>query len=205
MAIDRLTREMVEIANDKLKKCYEALMKVEGKWDNALDLKLHDITDTIVSDTAYGKLTLKLDYDSFIILFNDFCQSQYEFFNESCFETLKKYNDFADISEYIGRTSKFYITDLHDRKNACTYLLYKFLEDTTEIELLSEYEIDVQKTLEWYEDNTTLCFDLLFVINDLEAITNDFIHDINYVYDYVKETKDKQVEYFTEYVLANAL
>ena len=113
--LDRLTNEMIKIANEKLKKCYEALMEVENKWDNTLDLKLHDVTDTVVSDTAYGKLTLELDDDSFIRLFNDFCQSQYEFFNESCFETLKKYNDFADISKYIGRTSKFYITDLHDR------------------------------------------------------------------------------------------
>lgn len=202
----KIMNYMLARANNKLKKCYEALMEVEGKWDNALDLKLHDVTDTIVSDTLHGKLTLELNDEDFIELFNQFCESQYEFFNEACWETLKEYNNFADIAEYIGRTSKFYITDLHDRKNSCSYLLYKFLENVTEIELLSEYSIDVEKTMEWYEGDTEkLSLDLLYIIDGLENTVNDFIHDINFVYDYVKEAKDKQVENFAEFVLANAL
>lgn len=147
-----------------------------------------------------------MNNEDFIELFSQFCESQYEVFNDDCWESLKEYNDFADISEYIGRTLKFYITDLHDRKNSCSYLLYKFLENVTEIELSSEYTIDVEKTMEWYEDDTEkLSLDLLYIIDGLENTVNDFIHDINFVYDYVKEAKDKQVENFAKFVLVNAL
>ena len=60
--------------------------------------------------------------------------------------------------------------------------------------------------MEWYEgDAEKLSLDLLYIIDGLENTVNDFIHDINFVYDYVKEAKDKQVENFAEFVLANAL
>lgn len=202
--------QVIECANCKFHKAQELLTETENMWNKYMDLKLHDACGmtVFIKDIAGGKVTIELDGEEADALFYSFCQDAYSFFKDETFEDLKVYQDFYDIADYIGRTSKFYLTTMHnDYKNKYIMALYEIADDLlSDIELKMEdgtIKVDFDRTMEFYdEDYERLYLDLTYIINDIVDDVESILKDIKMVYDYIENFKKKQKEMFTEYVFS---
>ena len=81
---------------------------IEKVWNDMRDLKLHDVF--FDGEEHIAKFPLVKEERSADDLFYRFCEFSYEDFKEWMAE-----EEIADARKYVGRTSKFYLTDLHDR------------------------------------------------------------------------------------------
>lgn len=175
-----------------------------------MDLKLHDACGmtVFIKDIAGGKTTIELDDSAVNDLFDSFCQDAFSTFKDMTFEDLKIFLDFNDITDYIGRTSKFYLTTMHNNyKDKYAMALYEIASDLLcDIELKTEnntVQIDFDRTMEFYdEDYERLAVDLTYIINGLVEYIENILKDVKMVYDYIENFKKEQKEMFTEYVFS---
>ena len=107
---------IVFCANRQLYEAQKLLKEAEPMWNKYMDLKLHEACymTTFTKEIAGGKVTIELNPEEADSLFDIFCQDAYSFFKDKTFEDLKVYQDFCDIADYIGRTSSFYLTKMHN-------------------------------------------------------------------------------------------
>lgn len=201
--------QVIECANSKFHKVQEMLAETEHMWNKPMDLKLHDACGMTVftKDIAGGKVTIELDGEEADSLFDIFCQDAFSTFRDMTFEDLKIFLDFNDIADYIGRTSKFYLTTMHnDYKNKYITALYEIVNDLFDIELKMEngtIKVDFDKTMEYYdEDYERLYLDLTYIINDIVDDVESVLKDVKMVYNYIENFKKEQKEMFTEYVFS---
>ena len=202
--------QVIDCANSKLYKAQQLLAETEHMWNEYMDLKLHDACYMTVftKDIAGGKVTIELDEKEADSLFDIFCQDAFSVFRDETFEDLKVYRDFCDIADYIGRTSKFYLTTMHnDYKNKYITALYEIADDLlSDIELKMENDmikVDFDHTMEFYdEDYERLYLDLTYIINDIVDEVESVLKDVKMVYDYIVDFKQRQKEMFTEYVFS---
>lgn len=200
---------IITCANAQLYKAQKLLADSENMWNQHMDLKLHDACGMTVftKDIAGGKATIELDGEEAIDLFCNFCQDAFFTFKDMTFEDLEVYQDFCDIADYIGRTSKFYLTTMHnDYKNKYAMALYEIASDLLEdIELTTDdiVQIDFDRTMEFYdEDYERLAVDLAYIINGITDHIENILKDVKMVYDYIENFKKDQKEMFTEYVFS---
>lgn len=202
--------QVIDCANSKLYKAQELLAETEHMWNKYMDLKLHDACGmtTFTKEIVGGKVTIELNPEEVDSLFDIFCQDAYSFFKDRTFEDLKVYQDFCDIADYIGRTSKFYLTTMHnDYKDKYATALYKIAGDLlSDVELKIENDtikVDFDRTMEFYdEDYERLYLDLTYIINDIVDDVESVLKDVKMVYDYIVDFKQRQKEMFTEYVFS---
>ena len=202
--------QIIDYANGKLYKAQKLLVESEYMWNKYMDLKLHDACGmtVFIKDIAGGKATIELDDSVVNDLFDNFCQDAYSTFQDMSFEDLKIFLDFNDIADYIGRTSSFYLTTMHnDYKNKYATALYEIASDLLcDIELKTEndiVQIDFERTMEFYdEDYERLAVDLTYIINGLVEHIENILKDVKMVYDYIENFKKEQKEMFTEYVFS---
>ena len=202
--------QVIDCANSKLYKAQQLLANSEHMWNKYMDLKLHDACGMTVftKDIAGGKVTIELDGKEADSLFDIFCQDAFSTFRDMSFEDLKIFLDFNDIADYIGRTSKFYLTTMHnDYKNKYITALYEIANDLlSDIELKMENDmikVDFDKTMEFYdEDYERLYLDLTYIINDIVDDVESVLEDVKTVYNYIENFKKEQCEMFTEYVFS---
>ena len=199
--------QVIECANSKLYKAQELLEKSEHMWNEYMDLKLHDACymTTFTKDIAGGKVTIELNPEEADSLFDIFCQDAFSTFRDMSFEDLKIFLDFNDMADYIGRTSKFYLTTMHnDYKDKYATALYQIASELlADIELNDAMQIDFDKTMEFYdEDYERLYLDLTYIINGLVEHVESILADVKMCYDYIENFKKEQKEMFTEYVFS---
>lgn len=202
--------QVIDCANSKLYKAQQLLAETEHMWNKSMDLKLHDAYGMTVftKDIAGGKVTIELDGEEADSLFDIFCQDALSVFRDMSFEDLKVFLDFNNIADYIGRTSKFYLTEMHnDYKNKFVVALYEIANDLlSDIELKMENDmvkVDFDRTMEYYdEDYERLYLDLTYIINDIVDEVESVLADVKTIYDYIENFKKEQKEMFTEYVFS---
>ena len=201
---------IISCANNQLVKAQELLKEAEPMWNTYMDLKLHDASYMTVfeKDIIGGKVKIELGNEESSDLFYTFCQDAFSTFKDMTFEDLEVYQDFSDIADYIGRTSKFYLTTMHnDYKEKYATALYEIASDLlADIELKTEndmLQVDFDKTMEFYdEDYERLAVDLTYIINGLVEHIENILKDVKMVYDYIENFKKEQCEMFTEYVFS---
>lgn len=197
-------------ANSTLYKAQELLANSEYMWNKYMDLKLHEACGmtVFVKNITGGKVTIELNAEEASDLFYGFCQDAFDTFKDCTFEDLEVYQDFCDIADYIGRTSKFYLTTMHnDYKSKYATALYEIASDLlSDIELKTEndmVQIDFERTMEYYDDDyERLAVDLTYIINGLVEHIENILKDIKMVYDYIENFKKEQKEMFTEYIFS---
>ena len=202
--------QVIECANYQIKKAQELLVNNEHMWNKPMDLKLHVACGmtVFIKDIAGGKVTIELDGKEADSLFDSFCQDAYSTFRDMSFEDLKIFLDFNDMADYIGRTSKFYLTTMNnDYKNKYITALYEIANDLlSDIELKMEngtIKVDFNRTMEFYdEDYERLYLDLTYIINGLVEHVESILADVKTIYDYIENFKKEQKEMFTEYVFS---
>ena len=202
--------QVIECANYQIKKAQELLVNNEHMWNKYMDLKLHEACGmtVFIKDIAGGKVTIELDGKEADSLFDIFCQDAFSTFRDMSFEDLKIFLDFNDMADYIGRTSKFYLTTMHnDYKNKYITALYEIANDLlSDIELKMEngtIKVDFDRTMEFYdEDYERLYLDLMYIINGLVEHVESILADVKTIYDYIENFKKEQKEMFTEYVFS---
>ena len=201
---------IIMCANAQLAKAQKLLKEAEPMWNKYMDLKLHEACYMTVfeKDIIGGKVKIELGNEESSDLFYTFCQDAFSTFKDMTFEDLEVYQDFCDIADYIGRTSKFYLTTMHnDYKEKYATALYEIASDLlADIELKTEndmLQVDFDKTMEFYdEDYERLAVDLTYIINGLVEHIENILKDVKMVYDYIENFKKEQCEMFTEYVFS---
>lgn len=200
---------IITCANMQLKKSLDLLKETEEMWNEPLDLKLHDVSmmHEIEGEVDGKKVKIEnMENEKYQGEFYDFCNDLYNDFLEWSFENLEVFSDFCDIADYIGRTSKFYLTTMHnDWKDKYAAALYEiagdFLEDVELKEVGDTFQVDLEKSMEFYENDEDLAIGLVYIVEGLADHVKTVLDDVKSVYDYIADVKDAQCKLFTEYVL----
>lgn len=209
-------KELLAKANKQCKRIKDFIIENEGMFDS-MDLKLHDASFYEYRDMENDFPLCYADNehcaeDSY---FYRFCESTYDQFTDWCAE---KKIDFRGMCHHIGRTSQFYLyeKELIQRDNrginwAWTmenifnelgytnyYQLLEFDEDgNVDEEKSFSFQSEYFTREEWIDELKPA---LQYIVDEMY---NDFmkeIEDVKEAYDYIKDTKDNQIEYFKEYL-----
>ena len=189
--------QVIECTNYQIKKAQELLVNNEHMWNKPMNLKLYEACGmtTFTKEIAGGKVTIELNPEEAGSLFDIFCQDAFSTFRDMSFEDLKIFLDFNDMAGYISRTSKFYLTTMHnDYKNKYITALYEIANDLlSDIELKMEngtIKVDFDRTMEFYdEDYERLYLDLMYIINGLVEHVESILADVKMCYDYIENFK----------------
>lgn len=184
---------MINKANENLNKAIQIFQDNEKAF-SSMNLKLHD--------ASYYAWSAKEDYpeieDDMTDIFYLFCEVSYdqmlEYFEEQGY-------DFENRS-YIGHTSSFYLDKGYqfDRISDMDNLLYNVIEKngyaydiTPEIK-----DGKLDETDEWFDETSE---NIQYIASDefLEDLNKD-ISPIIGMYEYIKDFKENQVEYFKEFL-----
>ena len=185
----------------ELDKCFKLLKDNEEKWDNYIDLKLHEASMTEV-DFEHYDAKISFDSEAQNRWFNTFCDDSYDLFLE---DMGQKGIDFNELRDNVGRTSSFYLGKLHNTekdKYSCALCEASYEFNITNLEF-NEDENGIHfidNDLSGYEDIEDAVNGMLALVETMYDDLKDKLDDIIYVYDYIKEFKDNQVENFKEYV-----
>ena len=200
---------IINCANMQLKKSLDLLKESENMWNEPLDLKLHDVymMHELEKEVDGEKITIPVENEKYQGLFYEFCEDIYNEFLKWCAENLEVFSGFCDMADYIGRTSKFYLSKMHnDWNDKYAAALYEIAEDLMADVDLKEvgdtFQVDLEKSMEFYDDYESLAVDLVYIIEGITEHVENVLHDIKAVYDYIADVKDSQCKLFTEYVLA---
>lgn len=189
----------------ELDKCFKLLKDNEEKWNNYMDLKLHyACTENVDFEHYDAKITFDNEVQS--RWFYTFCDDMHEQFLNDLMTV--KGIDFNELKDNIGRTSSFYLGKLHNNEKdkyccALTEASYEFATYYGDELTFSENENGIYLTI----SDDIADEEIEKTINDMlgmtEVIYSDLknkLDEIIYVYDYIKDFKDNQIEYFKDYV-----
>lgn len=189
-------------ANESIKEVNTWIKESENAF-LSMNLKLYDVNNYVCEN--------EIDYD----LFDLFCEDSYRFFKEFMDEN---YID-NSIFNHIGRTSSFFLHDLNTIYiNRCRYdyidwdlltLITEMFNSYTSLDIaINENKIIIDEDFinSHFEDyHCTIdeyCDDIL---EDLNYIIDNLLNDLKLkfedtllMYNYIKDFKENQVEYFKE-------
>ena len=185
----------------ELDKCFNLLKDNEKKWNNFIDLKLHEASMTEV-DFEYYDAKISFDSEAQNRWFNTFCDDSYDLFLE---DMRQKGIDFNELKNNIGRTSSFYLGKLYNTEKdkyscALTEASYEFNITNLEFNEDENGIHFIDNDLSGYEDIEDAVNGMLALVETMYDDLKDKLDEIIYVYDYIKDFKDNQVEYFKDYV-----
>lgn len=189
----------------ELDKCFKLLKDNEEKWNNYMDLKLHYASTENVDFEHYdAKITFDNEVQS--RWFYTFCDDMYEQFLNDLM-TVKDI-DFDELKDSLGRTSSFYLGKLHNNEKdkyccALTEASYEFATYYGDELTFSENENGIYLTISddiADEEIEKTVGDMLGMTEVIYSDLKNKLDEIIYVYDYIKDFKDNQVEYFKDYV-----
>lgn len=207
-----MRKEMIELlakANAEVQKTIEYLKENEYVWGKTRNLKLYDVSHYMWKDMEKDFPYLYAEESESAMsehgLFYWFCDREYDCYKEWA----EGHNiDLNKIMKYVGRTSSFYLTDLHSNYYyGMDCLLYDFINNVA-----SDYYINIdKKTLElsidefrveddeedWTHDEAME--DLKLIAEDLYNYVVEELKDAKIVADFIDNYMDNQVEVFKEY------
>lgn len=186
----------------ELDKCFKLLKDNEEKWNSYMDLKLHYASTEDISFEHNGA-TISFDSKAQDDWFNFFCEDSYRSFLEVLKES--KGIDFDELRDNVGRTSSFYLGELHNNEKdkytcALTEASYEFSMTNLEFNEDENGIHFIDNDLNGYEDIEDAVNGMLALAETMYDDLKDKLDEIIYVYDYIKDFKNNQVEYFKEYV-----
>lgn len=210
-------KELIAKANRQCKRIKDYIIENEDMF-SMMDLKLHD-----ASFYEFGKMENDFpmcfkeneDRSYGYTYFYDFCEDTYDQFKEWCEE--EKIN-FRAMCHHIGSTSLFYLyeKELVQRENGrinwswTMYNIFNELGYSNYYQLLEfddDGNVDEKKSFKCYEDFYTreewieeLKPALQYIIDEMYDDFIKEIADVKKVYEYIKDAKENQVEYFKEYL-----
>ena|GEM_PF-4160102 len=226
----KLFYRLEEHLNAAEERCAEALKSVNGVYETLLnkiydkaDAQLEKIRNWFDEhDGAFQSMDLKL-HDAFFVdvknefpavaeyydedessAFYSFCESTYDQFTEWMAEEKIDWNK---MQKHVGRTSSFYLHDegdgvvlsRHDYsidfESSISNLFYELGDPYDDIKLTNEGKLDRDQN---FQDNIE---NLMYLASgsfaeDIEKRYEDMLK----VYDYIKDTKEHQVEYFKDWL-----
>ena len=189
----------------ELDKCFKLLKDNEEKWNCYMDLKLHYASTENVDFEHYdAKITFDNEVQS--RWFYTFCDDMYEQFLNDLMTV--KGIDFNELKDSLGRTSSFYLGKLHNNEKdkyccALTEASYEFATYYGDELTFSENENGIYLIIsddiadERIEETVN---DMLKMTEVIYSDLKNKLDEIIYVYDYIKDFKDNQAEYFKDYV-----
>lgn len=186
----------------ELDKCFKLLKDNEEKWNNYMDLKLHyACTENVDFEHYDAKITFDNEVQS--RWFYTFCDDMYEQFLNDLMTV--RGIDFKDLKDSLGRTSSFYLGKLHNNEEdkyccALTEASYEFNITNLEFNEDENGIHFIDNDLSGYEDIEDAVNGMLALVETMYDDLKDNLDEIIYVYDYIKDFKDNQVEYFKDYV-----
>jgi hypothetical protein len=180
-----------------LAKVIEYLNSIENVWNETRTLKLHEVSYR-ASDIIDKYPLVKEEYKE-DDLFSWYCEDEYEFFTEWMEE-----NNIEDCRKYIGRTSSFYLTDIHGRNmgETITELMEHIAGYSIDFDdngmmipfTATDYYTEAELIDEYQEDMTYISSGKF-----LEDIKK-YLHDAVEIADYIDSFKKNQIAGFTEYI-----
>lgn len=189
----------------ELDKCFELLKDNEEKWNDYMDLKLHYACTENVDFEHYDA---KITFDNEVQRrwFYTFCDDMLEQFVDNLM--IVKGIVFSELKDTVGRTSSFYLGKLHNNEKdkyccALAKASYEFSTYYGDELTFSENENGIYLTIsddiadERIEETVN---DMLEMTETIYSDLKNKLDDIIYAYDYIKDFKDNQVEYFKDYV-----
>ncbi len=187
----RLTKTLCE---KEIARTIALLKDNEEKWNEYMDLKLHDCASIYNLEIEENGLSITVN-DVYETFFDTFCEIHYQQFLDDCsIEGI----DFNKLRDNIGRTSKFYLGNLHGNDYisilqdfSCTLgqSMIQFNPNTYEIYFEDENNID-----------ESIVTEMLYVIHDTYAEIEYALADIITVYNLIKDFKDNQVEIYKDFI-----
>lgn len=188
------TKETIKQAKQALNDLFNYIKENDDALTNYTDLKLHDAS-------YYSCVEMQKNFP--LCYENDNKYSEYSYFYQFCEDSYDQFTDylkengidFYKTVDYIGRTSKFYCFSGHDRdaETIINNFIYDEYGDIFEITngkfSFSHYYgvAEIINDLEYFVKNA---------VNDFKAKTADAIT----IYNYIKDFKENQIEYFKEYL-----
>ena len=209
-------KELVVKANEQCERIKDYITENEGMFDS-MDLKLHDASFYEYRDMEKDFPLCFADNegryeDSY---FYRFCEATYDQLTDWCAE---EKIDFNKMCHHIGRTSLFYLYDkeivqIENGRINWSWTMYNIFNELGYsnyyqlLEFDDDGNVDEEESFKCNEDYYTreewveeLKPALLYIVDEMY---NDFmkeIEDVKKVYEYIKDTKDNQVEYFKEFL-----
>jgi hypothetical protein len=184
--------------NNGMKQVKTYLESIENVWNESRNLKLYDVAFQ-AGDILEKYPLVKEEYKE-DDLFTWFCEYEYE-----CFTEWMNENNIDDCRSYIGRTSSFYLTDIHD--DSIEQVIYNLFD-----KILGYYpfDIDVEALMIPFQDTDYYTEAELIeeYQEDMEYIANgkflqdikDYLSDAVQIADYIDTFKKNQIAGFTEYI-----
>lgn len=198
---DYIFQQAKRIFEEELKKCYDLLKENEEKWNEYMDLKLHEASFCDISFEENGA-TVTFSPETQEQYFRDFCDTEYDAMLECLMDGFGI--DFHELKDDVGRASKFYLGKLHNNeKDKYLVALAEAVEDIyyTPIDIketedgivtdFSSFDAD-HDFIEEVDEMLSLCG---CVYKELDRVMDD----IKATYDYIHNFKKNQVETFKEF------
>lgn len=188
------------LANKELNRAIKLLKDNEDKWNEYLDLKLHEAAFADIDFEGYygGKITF--DSEARADWFTMYCEDSYNWFIE---DLKSNYNiDFEELRDNVGITSSFYLGKLHsnDILDTLAAASYEYMNNNIILKTVGDsFEIDVEKSADFY-DIDDFVNELLDFADCIYDEVEESLKPIITVYDYIASFKDNQVENFKGYV-----
>jgi len=182
----------IDDAKNGVKQAIDYLKENEKAWNESRNLKLYDVSWK-GADIIEKYPLVNADDAERENAFIWFCEDSYEQFEE-----WMKEENIEDCRKYIGHSSSFYLTDLHN--DDISEVIEELIDDN--YGWLSGIELTV-------DDNS-----IEIEIDDedeapasLDYLANDFIEDVKRdlsdairIAKYIDDFKEHQIEYFKEYI-----
>lgn len=198
-ATDDIVKLSKELCEKEIARTITLLKDNEEKWNEYMDLKLHDcaIIDDLEIKEKGLEITINNVYETF---FDNFCRDSYDDFLYDC--NMEGIN-FDVLRDFVGRTSSFYLGKLYDSK---TYMgvLQEFSSAVGLSSLQFKYDNNTKTYIIQFEDENNISEteveEMLRITKCVYSEIEDALADIITVYDRIKNFKDNQVEYYKNYI-----
>ena len=197
----------IRLANEQLKKAIDLLYQHEKAWNGQHNLKLYDIGYGFDCSFECNGAMVNFNDNARTSWFKDFCEISYSDFLEYLDNIGEDRRTYLD---YIGSTSSFYIDKLHalyisdtlaEASNEYMYSLFEV--ETYKIDNKEYLKIDVEKSIDNYEDIEDFVNGLMALSEVVYDEVKDKLENIIKVHNYIEDFKENQVSNFMEYVEEN--
>lgn len=202
-----LVKECTSILQNALNEAIKGLKAIDNKWQEPIDLKLHDAAMLNEIDRGEGyKLILEPELHG--KLFDEFCMNEFDYFEH--FMRDNHHIDFEEFIHRIGRTSKFYVGGFsYDSRSATPYtdllafISYDFniAENIITSEKDDKITVHAEDSFDYFEDVHEYCYDCLAIAENLKLDVQEWIDKVNCMYSYISTFKHEQESNFAEFVV----
>lgn len=196
---DDIVKLAKELCEKEIARTITLLKDNEEKWNEYMDLKLHDcasINNVEIEENGLN-ITVNNVYETF---FDTFCEVSYQQFLDDCSMEGIVFNDLRDN---VGRTSSFYLGKLHDSK---TYIsvLQEFSSAVGLSSLQFKYDNNTHTYMIQFEDENNISEaeveEMLLIAKCVYSEIEDALADIITIYNLIKDFKNNQIEIYKDFI-----